>query len=487
MTAEIIVDEQTLKEHFAQCKDVVLMPATIYSDERKPLSLIFVYCEELCDTKLLKQFVFPTITQMGQRYPLYSVTDIEKYKQMPLHLIGKSVSAQQLDFIIFNGDLVIYFVEAEAMYSISLANPPNRNPEEPNTEVSIRGPKDGFIEEVAKNVALIRKRLKTSSLHVEQVIIGKRSRTKVDILYIKDIINQETVAELKRRLSTINIDALTGTNQLEELLSEKYVSLFPVFAYSGRPDFVVNALLSGRFAVFIDGSPTALIGPTNLTFLLNTSEDNSTSFVFVTVQRIIRLIGVSVAVFLPGLWVAIITYHQDQLPFTLLATIVLSRQGVPLPAPLEAFIMISLFEIFKEAGMRLPIAIGQTLSVVGGLIIGQAAINAGLAAPGTLVVIATSVIATFTLVNQSLAGTVSMLRFIVLAASSMLGLFGFIASMFFLLIYAANLTSFGVPYLAPISPITRDIWKVIITSGWKKFKMRPKMLKTNDNTPGDES
>ncbi|GIW49676.1 MAG: hypothetical protein KatS3mg080_0287 [Anoxybacillus sp.] len=149
--------------------------------------------------------------------------------------------------------------------------------------------------------------------------------------------------------------------------------------------------------------------------------------------------------------------------------------------------MVSLFEIFKEAGMRLPIAIGQTLSVVGGLIIGQAAINAGLAAPGTLVVMATSVIATFTLVNQSLAGTVSILRFIVFAASSLLGLFGFIASMFFLLVYTANLTSFGVPYLAPLSPATGDIWKVVITSGWKKFKLRPKMLKTNDNTPGDES
>lgn len=141
MTAEIIVDERTLKEHFAQCKDVVIMPATIYSDERKPLSLIFVYCEELCDTKLLKEFIFPTITRMGQQYPLYSVTDIGKYKQMPLHLVGKSISTQQLDFIIFNGDLIIYFVEAEAMYSISLANPPNRNPEEPNTEMSIRGPK----------------------------------------------------------------------------------------------------------------------------------------------------------------------------------------------------------------------------------------------------------------------------------------------------------------------------------------------------------
>ncbi|MGX1901897.1 spore germination protein [Thermolongibacillus altinsuensis] len=478
------VSESSLQDHFARCKDVVILPSTIQpADGSRPLSLLFVYCEELCDTKQLKQVIFPMFTEMGQQFPCRSVTDIEKYKLFPMTLIGKTIAPEQLDFLVFNGDLLVYFVEADVLYSITLANPPNRNPEEPNTEVSIRGPKDGFIEEVAKNVALIRKRLKTKSLRYEQVIVGKRSQTKVAILYMDDIINPTLIPELKRRISNLDIDALTGTNQLEELIGETRVSLFPRFSYTGRPDFVVNSLLNGRFALLVDGSPTALIGPANLTFLLNTSEDNSTSFLFVSFQRTIRLIGVSSSIFLPGLWVALTTFHPEQIPFTLLATIVLSRQGVPLPAALEMYIMLSLFEIFKEAGMRLPLAVGQTLSVVGGLIVGQAAINAGLSGPGSLVIAAISVISTFTLANQSLAGTVTLLRFIVLICSSLLGLFGFIVSIFFILVNAANMTSFNVPYLSPLSPLNRDVWKVIITSGWKLFKKRPKILETKDNKP----
>jgi spore germination protein KA len=197
--------------------------------------------------------------------------------------------------------------------------------------------------------------------------------------------------------------------------------------------------------------------------------------------------GISVAIYLPGFWVSLLSFHQDQLPFTLLATVVLSRQGVPLPVPLEMFIMVGLFEIFKEAGMRLPLAIGQTLSVVGGLIIGQSAVNAGLSTPGSLVVSAISVIATFTLVNQNLSGAVTLLRFIVLAASTVLGLFGFIASLFLLLTYTENLTTFGIPYLTPLSPPTRDIFKVLIPNGWKIFKKRAGLLKPQDDTPRGEA
>ena len=193
------------------------------------------------------------------------------------------------------------------------------------------------------------------------------------------------------------------------------------------------------------------------------------------------------SIYLPGFWVALLSFHPEEVPFTLLGTVVLSRQGVPLPVPLEMFIMVGLFEIFKEAGMRLPLAIGQTLSVVGGLIIGQSAVNAGLSTPGSLVVAAISVIATFTLVNQNLAGTVTLLRFIVLAAASALGLFGFIASLFLLLTYTANLTIFGIPYLTPLSPPTMDIWKVLIPNGWKKFKKRADLLKPQDDTPRGEA
>jgi spore germination protein KA len=481
----LIISEQNLRDHFSHCKDVAIITSTIRPAKTASgtLTLVFVYCEELCDNQLMKQAIFPMFREMCREYPCQTVEEIEANKLLPMELLGKEVLIDDLNFLIFSGDLLVYFQEADVLYSVTLAKPPNRDPEEPNTEVSIRGPKDGFIEEISKNAALIRKRIKSHKLFYEQFIVGTRSQTKVGLMYIDDIANREMINEVRKRILHLNIDVVTSTNQLEELIGDKRFSLFPLFAYTGRPDFAVNSLLNGRFIILLDGSPTVIIGPANLTFLLNVSEDTVTSFFFVVFQRLIRLMGISVAIYLPGLWVALLSFHPEELPFTLLATVVLSRQGVPLPASLEMFIMVALFEIFREAGVRLPLAIGSTLSVVGGLIIGESSVNAGLSTPGSLVVAAISVISTFTLVNQNLAGTVTLLRFIVLAASSVLGLFGFIASLFILLTYTVNLTIFGIPYLTPLSPPTRDIFKVLIPNGWKQFKKRAGLVKPQDDTP----
>jgi hypothetical protein len=192
---------------------------------------------------------------------------------------------------------------------------------------------------------------------------------------------------------------------------------------------------------------------------------------FVAFTRLLRVLGVMLSLFLPGFWIALTTFHQDQIPFTLLATLVNSRQGVPLPAPLEAIVMLILFEIFREAGMRLPTAYGQTLSVVGGLIIGQAAISAGIAGPGTIVVIAISVLATFTLVNQSLVSVVSLLRVVVLLISGFLGLFGTMTCLLALVLFMVNLRSFGTYYLSPLSPPNlKEFYKVIFRMPWGKGK-----------------
>ncbi|OQP03119.1 spore germination protein [Geobacillus sp. 44B] len=485
----LIVSEQTLRDHYSNCKDVAILTSTIQPAKTASgtLTLVFVFCEELCDTQLMKQVIFPMFREMCRKYPCQSVEEIEANKLMPMELLGKEVLVDDLDYLLFNGDLLVYFQEADVLYSLTLANPPNRDPEEPNTEVSIRGPKDGFIEEISKNVALIRKRIKSHKLCYEQFIVGTRSQTKVGLMYIEDIANREMIHEVKKRILQLNIDSLTSTNQLEELLGDKRFSLFPLFAYTGRPDFAVNSLLNGRFIILLDGAPTVIIGPGNLLFLLNTSEDNATNPIFVIFQRILRFMGISLAIYLPGFWTALLSFHPGEIPFTLLGTVVLSRQGVPLPVPLEMFIMVGLFEIVKEAGMRLPLAVGQTLSIVGGLIIGQAAISAGLFTPGSLVVAAIAVVASFTLVNQNLSGTVALLRFIVLIASSVLGLFGFIASLFCFLTYVANLKIFGIPYLMPLSPPTMDIFKTLIPNGWKKFKKRAGLVKPQDDTPRGEA
>ncbi|WP_051331078.1 spore germination protein [Aneurinibacillus terranovensis] len=333
------------------------------------------------------------------------------------------------------------------------------------------------------NVALVRKRLKTNTLTYEQFIVGKRSHTKAGLLFIKDIVRPEVIDEVKRRFSRIDIDAVFSSQELIELISERPTSLFPLYNHTGRPDHVVASLVRGRFAILLDGTPTAIIAPMNLMALIKSPEDVHTHYLFVSFERLFRIAGLIVSLFFPGFYIAISTYHPDQIPLSLLATIATSRKGVPIPTPLEAIIMLLLFELFREAGARLPNAVGQTLSVVGGLIIGDAAIRAGLTSPSMIVVISTTAVANFTLVNQAMIGTITVLRMIILLISSIMGVFGFTLSVIFIVVYLSNLRSFGIPYLSPVSPITfGDLIPAFLRPPIKKIRQRSKILNPIDKT-----
>ncbi|MNI35188.1 Spore germination protein XA [compost metagenome] len=350
-------------------------------------------------------------------------------------------------------------------------------------EVSIKGPKDGFVEELPTNVALVRKRLRTNSLCYEQFKIGTRSKSRVALLYIEDIIQPEILGEARERLLNFQIDALFSGSQLEEILSDSSSSLFPLIDYTGRPDYVADCLIHGRFAIIVDGSPIAVIAPANLTLLFKTPEDIYLPYYYVTFERILRWIALVISMLLPGFWVALSAFNIDQLPFPLLATVTIARIGLPLPTPLEAFMMMGLFELFREAGARLPKSIGQTVAVVGGIIIGDAAIRAGLASTTMLVVSSLTAVATFTFVNQTLSGSVSVIRLYVLLLSSTLGMYGFVLGTFTIVLYLSKLESFGVPYLSPLSPIKfKDILSALFMKPISKSNLRPEIMQTEDTT-----
>ncbi|NIK78580.1 hypothetical protein FHS15_003718 [Paenibacillus castaneae] len=429
-----------------------------------------VYCLGLCDVSKVEQHIIPELKNIPEGILQSDKLDLPQklpFHTTPLQTDDLEKSMQQ---VVLNGDLLLIFTPSNDCYSITLADPPKRQPEEPNTEVSTRGPKDGFTEEPFTNIGLIRKRLKTDLLAVEEFTIGSLTATKVHLLYLKDTIKPHVLTEIKTKLTDIQVNGLVSSTQLEETLTG--FSFFPLMSYTGRPDFAVNSLLHGKFVIVMGGSPTVIVAPVSLNFLLNTAEDAQLVNIFVAFTRLLRLTGVMLSLFLPGFWIALNTFHQDQIPFTLLATIVNSRQGVPLPAPLEAVMMLILFEIFREAGMRLPSSFGQTLSVVGGLIIGQAAITAGIAGPGTIVIIAISVLATFTLVNQSLVSVVSLYRIVVLLISGSLGLFGTLICLLALILYLVNLRSFGTYYLTPLTPHHyKEMYKIFFRMPWGKKKV----------------
>lgn len=409
-------------------------------------SATIAYVDQMIDGKLLAESILPSLYEAMRRgedfrskYPVEALPHGNADER-------KSVFAK-----LFSGYLLI-FREGE-LFGYSLASIPGRQPEESNSEISVKGPRDGFVEEMAVNLALIRKRLRTPDMKIERYTIGSLTQSEMALVYIEGIARPEWVEEARRRLSNIHTEAVNGAAQVEEMLSDRSTALFPLIDYSTRPDSAVDALLLGRIVFLLDGSPMIFIGPTNLLSLMRTPEDNYMPFYFVTLEKMVRILSLGIAIFLPGFWVALSSYNVDQIPFPLLSTIVISRVGLPVSATIEMLMMLALFEVFREAGVRLPRAVGQTVAVVGGIVVGDAAIRAGLASPTMLVVSSLTAVASFTLVNQSLSGAVTVVRLFILMICMLFGMFGFFIGALVVLMYLASLRSLGAPYLLPLAPV----------------------------------
>ncbi|WP_147531631.1 spore germination protein [Bacillus marasmi] len=447
--------------------------------------VVLIYCAGLVNTDLL----FNTIPRLIEKYftNLNEEPSEERILEN-LNLPSLATIDNKVDAIsdVFAGKLLIDFGLPGTLITADISKRPQRSPEDTKAESTILGPRDDFIEDINVNISLIRKRLRTTSLVFDEFSIGERSQTKVLLLYMDDIVNQDTLTQITNKLNGISVDSLTSGTQLEELINDNPYGIFPRHKYTGKPDFAVQNLVSGRFVILIDGVATAYITPINFHLLFKSSEDREISYIFASLERFLRVSGLVVSTVLPGIWIALTTFHQDQLPLTLLATIVETRRGVPFPAPLEAFGMLLLFDLFREAGVRLPMAIGQILSVVGGLIIGDAAIRSGLTSPSMLVIIALSTVSTFTLIDQSLIGTISVIRFITIIMASIMGFFGVLISFYLLLSYLGTIQVFGVSYLDGLNEFNKGTFlKTFFRLPGSEMKSRPEDLNLKDVTRKD--
>lgn len=470
-------DLQTLKQLFEKSADVLFQTYTF-----KEQPVVFITCEAMIDQQLLNEVVVPRVQQvLTQR----EAEPIEKTIVSKLHVpsLTKVTQKEEMISLIYTGNVLLYFGNG-CIFASNIAKKPNRNPEETKLEVPVKGPRDNFIEDIAVNIALVRKRLPTNSLCVEKFELGKRSKTSVALLYFDDIASKETLYSIKKQLKKVDTDIVFSADLLMEAVN-KNTKLFPKTDYTGRADNAIQALVRGRFLIFVDGVAYGVITPVNLFLLVKTGEDNEYPSLFSSLARLLRIFGMTIGIILPAFWLALTTFHQDQLPLQLLATVVQSNTGLPFPSSLEMLLMILMFELFREAGLRLPSALGGTIGVVGGLIIGDAAIRAGITSPAMIVIIATSTIATFTLVNQSLISTVSILRLCFILITAFLGLFGFFMSVFFTIFFLAGIRIFGVPYMnisADLSWLT--IKRTLFRLSPNQYKTRPSDLNPIDKTRG---
>lgn len=474
-TGETTINLEALQEIFQKAADVVFYPLEI---EQHQFTLI--YCEDMIDKQILFSYILPKLEKFSE----YSIEELNesKWKKLTFPNLKKISKLEEVEEEVFTGKLCIYLHELQLLLSCNIAKKPNRQPEETRMEVLVKGPRDNFIENIDTNIALIRKRLPTKSLCVEKMLVGARSKTTVAVLYFEDIANKEIVSEIKHLIQNIDTDILVNGDSLVEHIDNKN-RLIPWTNETGRPDFAVQSLVRGRVLILIDGVSYGIIAPSSFPFLLKTGEDFEYPILFSGFERLLRLLGTFIGITLPAFWLALTTFHQNQLPLELLATVVVSNQGLPFPTSLEMVVLLIMFELFREAGLRFPTTIGSTISVVGGIIIGDAAIRAGITSPAMVVIIALSFIATFTIVNQSLLTVITLIRLSFILVTSFFGLFGFFFCLYLLILYMANIRVFGVPYLNFSANLSwSNVGKSLIRLSTKHYKKRPEMLQPYDKT-----
>ena len=342
-----------------------------------------------------------------------------------------------------NGALLIGFYEHTS-----------RAVEQPVSEVTVRGPADAFNEDLRTNLALLRKRLRTTRLAVEKMEIGVVTKTAVCLVYLKGYLPGGLLEEVKSRLETIKVDSVISSGQLEEYIQDNPYSIVGAIGVTERPDVLAAELLEGKVGIVVDNTPFALIAPTTIIFHMHSPEDYYNRYWFASMIRIIRWVALHMALLLPSLYIAVTSYHQEMVPTDLLLAIMTAREGVPYPAIIEALLMEITFEILREAGVRLPRPFGQTISIVGAIVIGQAAVGASLVSPVMVIVVALTAVASYTIPTVPFTNAVRVLRFPFMIAAAAFGLFGVMAAMLILTFHLCSLRSFGVPYLSPIAPLS---------------------------------
>ncbi|MHB1126033.1 MAG: spore germination protein [Bacillota bacterium] len=416
-----------------------------------------------------------------------SAVDLLKRQAMTAGEVNEKAAVDEIILSALSGDAVFLVEGSTTALVVSARGWASRGIEEPPSESLVRGPRDGFTENIRTNTALIRRKLRDPRLMITARKVGRRSQTDLAIAYIEDIVNPEVLRQVKHRLESFDIDIVLESGYIEQFIEDSYLSPFPQVQYSERPDKVVAALVEGRVALILDGTPFVLIVPASFGQFFQSPEDYYERWIIGSLARALRILASYVATFTPALYVALLSYHPGLIPTQLAIAISASREGIPYPAVVEVLILEVAFEMFREAGARLPRAIGQTVGIVGGIIIGQAAVQAGLASNIVVIVVALTAIASFSIPNYNMAIGFRMLRFPLLFAAGVLGLYGIMLGFVVINVHMVTMKSFGVTYLSPLIPYRPSDYKdLLIRAPMRALRRRPDFLGPQDAQRQDE-
>lgn len=362
-----------------------------------------------------------------------------------------------------SGDTVLLVDGFDKGLIISTRGWDMRTVAEPAAESVVRGPREGFNENMRTTTALIRRKIKDPALKFEAMQIGERTRTNVIIAYIKGIANEELLKEVKDRLDKIETDAILESGYIEQYIEDEHLTVFPTLGYTEKPDVVAAKILEGRVAIIVDGTPFVLTAPFIFIENFQSAEDYYVRPFYGTLLRFLRFTAYAISMLAPAIYVALTAYHQELIPTPLLFTMAKAMEGTPFPSAVEAIVMLLTFEILREGGVRLPRPVGQAISIVGALVMGQAAVSAGIIGSPIVIVVAITAVSSFVSPSLSEAGTT--LRFVLLILASIMGGYGITMGLLFVLIHLASLESFKTPYLSPLAPLRPSDTKDAIIRG----------------------
>ena len=437
-----------IKERFTDCGDIISRCLNV--GEKR---LFLVYVDSMIDRDLVEGEFIKNMMYGIEKIPGEDALSYVKDDCMPTASINVVNTIEEGIGFVLGGDTLALMDGCDWGLVISSKKLPLRGVQTAETEATLRGPKDSFTESMRINTILIRRRIRDTKLKTIQKKVGRRSQTDVTLMYMEDIVRPGIVEQVERRMDSFEIDGIFDSGSLEQLLEKKWYSPFPQFQSTERPDKTASALMEGRVAVVVDNSPMVLLLPTTLNCFFQASDDYYNRWGVVCFVRILRYIAAVLAMVFPALYIAVACYHPDMLPTSLELSFAASRSGVPFPMPVEVLLMELAFELLREAGIRLPGPMGSALGIVGGLIIGQAAVDANIVSPVVVIVVALTALASFTIPNEGFASAFRLVKFYLIFLSTFLGIYGLVLGIITVLIHLASLESFGIPYLMPFAAV----------------------------------
>lgn len=474
-------------EKLGKSTDIIFRRFTLYLPKEVKAAVIFI--DGLVDKTVINEHILrPLMVVGGKGREKTGNTQMEvrgnalglvETSLLTAGEVKKAVTVSDVVDAALSGDTALLIDGAAEALIINSRGWEKRAIEEPDTEVVVRGPREGFVETMRTNTALLRRRIGHPNLTFDVVRLGRKSKTDITIAYLQGIAEDRLVEEVKRRLKRIDTDAILLSGYLEEFIEDAPFSPFPTIAYSERPDVVASKILEGRVAIIIEGSPVVLTVPTLFIESFQNPDDYGFRPYFSSLIRWIRYLAFFLSILSPALYVALATFHQELIPTPLLISMAAATEGTPFPAVVELIVMGIVFEILREAGIRLPRPIGQAISIVGALVIGEAAVSAGLIGAPTVIVIALTAISSF--VSPTQVGVSALLRLGLTILAGALGLFGIMIGLLTVLVHLTTLRSFGAPYLAPVAPqLLPDLKDVAVRVPlWAMFT-RPRSISRQD-------